>query len=133
MIWGCNGSAMNDCPFCRLDADRILMERDGLRVIGDGYPVSPGHLLIIPARHIASFRDMTEAEWCAALALIKHCSQKARQEDPSIAGFNVGINDGPAAGQTVMHAHIHLIPRRTGDAENPRGGVRGVIPGKADY
>ena len=133
MIWGCIDASMKSCPFCGLDAGRMLMERAGWRVIADGYPVTPGHLLFIPVRHVSSFRELSDEEWGAVFALIKLWSAKVKEEDASVEGVNVGINDGRAAGQTVMHAHIHLIPRRAGDVQNPTGGVRGVIPGKAVY
>ena len=126
-------AAMKKCPFCAPESGRILMERNGLIVMADRYPVTKGHLLFIPARHIPSFREMTDSEWSGVLDLVREWSARLQAEDESIQGFNVGINDGVAAGQTVMHAHIHLIPRRTGDVDNPRGGVRGVIPGQADY
>jgi ATP adenylyltransferase len=124
---------MNPCPFCTLNAERILMEKDGLRVIADAFPVTDGHLLILPARHMTSFREMSEQEWRGVYDLIREWTERLQSEDATIAGFNIGINDGEVAGQTVMHAHVHLIPRRPGDVSNPRGGVRGVIPGRADY
>ncbi len=124
---------MSTCPFCVLNEDRILMERGGLRVIADAYPVTNGHLLILPVRHVVSFRELSDSEWREVLALIKLWTERLTAQDPSIAGFNVGINDGEAAGQTILHAHVHLIPRRAGDVPNPRDGVRGVIPGKASY
>jgi diadenosine tetraphosphate (Ap4A) HIT family hydrolase len=100
--------------------------------IRDGFPISPGHSLIIPKRHIGSFFETTEEERLALLALLDEAKQAAATES-NPDGYNIGINDGPAAGQTVPHLHIHLIPRYAGDMEDPRGGVRWVIPEKADY
>jgi diadenosine tetraphosphate (Ap4A) HIT family hydrolase len=98
----------------------------------DGYPVSPGHSLIVPKRHTGSFFTLSEQERLALLALLDQAKVVAEAElRPD--GYNIGINDGPAAGQTVPHLHIHLIPRFEGDQADPRGGVRWVIPEKADY
>jgi ATP adenylyltransferase len=121
------------CPFCKIPADLVVAEDDVCRAVRDRYPVSPGHTLIIPRRHVASFRDMTSDEWNSVHRLAADLAGKMQVEDSSVQGFNLGINDGRAAGQTVMHAHIHLIPRRLGDVQRPEGGVRGVIPGKARY
>lgn len=124
---------MNPCPFCALTADRIAAEDGPCRAVADHYPVSRGHHLIIPTRHVASFRDLNDAEWSAIHRLATNLATRLQEDDPSIEGFNLGINDGPAAGQTIFHVHVHLIPRRRGDVRRPRGGVRGVIPGKRDY
>mgnify|MGYP000325706973 CR=1 FL=1 len=123
---------MTSCPFCQIDTSRILLANDLAVAIGDGYPVSPGHSLIIPRRHIASVFEATAAEQTALWELVvktRELLQAERQPD----GFNIGINDGEAAGQTVMHLHIHLIPRYAGDITDPRGGVRWVRPEKAPY
>lgn len=101
-------------------------------VIRDGYPISPGHTLIIPRRHVGSFFDLFPDEFSDLLKLL-NSAKKVLDQKHSPAGYNVGINDGPAAGQTVMHLHIHLVPRFKGDREDPRGGVRWIIPEKADY
>jgi ATP adenylyltransferase len=124
---------MNACLFCGMPADWIVAEDGPCLAIHDRYPVSPGHVLIVPRRHIASFREMTGDEWAAVHRLATALAAKAQAEDASVQGFNLGINDGRAAGQTIPHVHIHLIPRRTGDVPRPEGGVRGVIPGKAKY
>lgn len=161
------------CPFCTLLPERIVHSNALAVAIRDGYPVSPGHTLIIPKRHIASFFDATAEERQALLELLDLARNelagippfaKGAQPTPTIengtqsaphfakgaesippfekggqggfptpAAFNIGINDGPAAGQTVPHLHIHLIPRYEGDSEDPRGGVRWVMPGKANY
>jgi diadenosine tetraphosphate (Ap4A) HIT family hydrolase len=102
-------------------------------LIADGFPVTRGHLLVIPRRHIADYFRLGSAEVRSCTTMLAEGRAHLLQDDKSIVGFNVGINSGEAAGQTVMHCHIHLIPRRRGDSENPRGGVRAVIPGKADY
>ena len=121
------------CLFCHLPADRIVAETPNLVAIRDGFPVSTGHTLLIPRRHVASFRDLAPAEWADVLALARDLSAELQASDPSITGFNLGINDGAVAGQSIFHCHIHLIPRRTGDHPHPRGGVRGVIPAKQGY
>jgi ATP adenylyltransferase len=101
--------------------------------IQDGFSVTEGHSLIIPKRHVADYFDMFQPELNAVHALLLSRKATLIEGDPSIDGFNVGINSGEAAGQTVFHCHVHLIPRRKGDVGNPRGGVRGVIPGKQSY
>jgi diadenosine tetraphosphate (Ap4A) HIT family hydrolase len=120
------------CPFCALPTARVLLRNDSAIVIRDAYPVSPGHTLVIPVRHVASFFDTTAGERTAMLNLIEAAKHQLQVEfDP--AGYNIGVNDGAAAGQTVGHLHIHLIPRYPGDQPDSRGGVRWVIPEKADY
>jgi len=101
-------------------------------VVRDAYPISPGHTLIIPKRHVGSLFEISAGERTCLLALLDKAKAVVEQEfNPD--GFNIGINDGPAAGQTVPHLHIHLIPRYNGDSTDPRGGVRWIIPSKADY
>lgn len=124
---------MNECPFCSPPAERIVDKEGPCFAIRDLYPVSRGHTLIIPHRHIESFRALSEEEWLAAHRLACRIAEALQREDPEIVAFNFGINDGRAAGQSIPHVHIHLIPRRTGDVWRPRGGVRGVIPHKRDY
>jgi diadenosine tetraphosphate (Ap4A) HIT family hydrolase len=122
----------NTCPFCTLPANRIVLENFDGMVIDDGFPISPGHTLIIPRRHMGSFFDLSEAERNSLLSLLEDAKRRLDKEfRPD--GYNIGINDGSAAGQTVPHLHIHLIPRFHGDREDPRGGVRWIIPEKADY
>jgi diadenosine tetraphosphate (Ap4A) HIT family hydrolase len=119
-----------DCLFCAIP--NPILENDLAYAIFDKYPVNPGHLLIIPKRHIASLFEATVAERAALFKLLQQGRELLRQQyQPD--GFNIGINDGTAAGQTVMHLHIHLIPRFDGDIANPRGGVRGVIPERRVY
>lgn len=120
------------CPFCTLDDSRIIQSNDHAIAIYDGFPVSPGHCLIIPKRHIASFFEATREEQTALLDLLAEMQEiLVKERNPD--GFNIGINVGEAAGQTVMHLHIHLIPRYAGDQPDPRGGVRWIFPDKADY
>lgn len=157
------------CPFCQLPSERIIAQNQHAFAIRDAYPVSPGHTLIIPRRHIASFFDTTPDERQALLELLdwakadlESCPPPAEQfnhiaepikeycvrtETPRLYrvtnwndpknrkphAYNIGINDGAAAGQTVPHLHIHLIPRYRGDVTDPRGGVRWVMPEKARY
>jgi len=99
----------------------------------DKFPVTPLHTLVIPRRHAETFFDLFEPERRAINQLLDGLREEIMMRDRSVGGFNIGANSGESAGQTVGHAHVHLIPRRVGDVENPRGGVRGVIPGKADY
>jgi len=123
---------MKRCSFCDLDTVRVLAANSHALAIYDGFPISPGHTLIIPKRHVASFFELTSKEQVAMLELLAEMRQILLTEcNPD--GFNIGINDGAAAGQTVMHLHIHLIPRYAGDQPDPRGGVRWIFPDKAAY
>ena len=120
------------CPFCALAPERVLIDNDFGIVFRDAFPVSPGHTLAIPRRHVGSFFDLTGEERDAILALLEQAKEGVDAEfHPD--GYNIGINDGTAAGQTVPHLHIHLIPRYTDDQPDPRGGVRWIFPDKADY
>ncbi len=120
------------CPFCTLPPERVVIANSLGVAIRDAFPISPGHTLIIPRRHIGSFFDITEQEHAALFALLNEAKRELDKEfNPS--GYNIGINDGAAAGQTVPHLHMHLIPRYHGDREDPRGGVRWIIPEKAKY
>ncbi len=123
---------MTTCPFCNPDASRTILTNTHALALHDGYPITPGHALIIPKRHIASFFEATREEQTAMLDLLDEM-RRLLLKDHNPDGFNIGINDGMAAGQTVMHLHIHLIPRYTGDTEDPRGGVRWIMPEKAPY
>jgi diadenosine tetraphosphate (Ap4A) HIT family hydrolase len=120
------------CPFCNLPSARILGGDELAIIASDGFPVSPGHTLIIPRRHIGSFFEATDAERASLLQLLDRAKAIIDAEFRPDA-CNIGINDGRAAGQTVPHLHIHLIPRYTGDSADPRGGVRWVLPDKAKY
>lgn len=120
------------CAFCSLPAERVVQKSEYAIVIRDGFPVSPGHTLIISKRHVASFFEVTDAERTDLMSLLSVVRDDLdRQFRP--AGYNIGINDGTAAGQTVPHLHIHLIPRYEGDRDDPRGGVRWVLPDNAAY
>lgn len=124
----------SECIFCgKLNKKRIIQEYESAFVIEDAFPVTKGHLLIIPFRHTPDFFSMTEIERQHVFELSRVLKNQIGKEDKSVTGFNLGVNNGVSAGQTVMHAHIHLIPRRDGDIKNPRGGVRGVIPDKMSY
>jgi diadenosine tetraphosphate (Ap4A) HIT family hydrolase len=125
-------TAVNVCPFCDISTSRVIDADDLALVIRDNFPVSPGHTLIIPRRHVDSFFSITDQERVSLMRLL-YLAQSALRRDYAPAAYNIGINDGLAAGQTVPHLHIHLIPRYTGDSEDPRGGVRWVLPGKAQY
>jgi len=119
------------CSFCQVIAIRIVGSNALSYAIRDGNPVTPLHTLIIPRRHVESFFDLHGGERNSIFALLDEMKSDIQQKDDKVAGFNVGVNDGEAAGQSVLHMHVHLIPRRRGDVESPRGGVRGVIPRKA--
>jgi diadenosine tetraphosphate (Ap4A) HIT family hydrolase len=122
------------CPFCRaLNGSRIVEDLGSVVAIKDQYPVSEGHLLVITRRHTPDYFTMSSKERAEAQDLLRILRNKIADQDRSVTGFNVGVNCGESAGQTVWHAHIHLIPRRDGDMPNPRGGVRGVIPERMGY
>lgn len=122
------------CPFCLNDGNnRIVIDSGTVIAIRDLYPVTRSHHLIIPKRHVATYFEMTEEEKRDSDTVLKILRDKILAEDATVQGFNIGINCGTVAGQTVMHAHIHLIPRRAGDIEDPRGGVRGCVPDKMSY
>ena len=120
------------CPFCALPPERIIDSNELALVIRDGFPVSKGHTLIIPKRHVGSWFDTNADERIALFALLDQAKLILDHEFKPDS-FNIGINDGAAAGQTVPHLHIHLIPRYKGDQEDPRGGVRWIIPENAKY
>jgi diadenosine tetraphosphate (Ap4A) HIT family hydrolase len=122
----------DNCPFCNPDRKKILISTTLCYAIFDRYPVAPGHILIIPFRHFPDYFESTPLEVESFDALLRQCRTRLEEEyHPD--GYNVGVNVGNAAGQTVPHMHIHLIPRYRGDTRHPRGGVRGVIPEKQDY
>jgi len=121
------------CVLCeRISAGGIVAELGSAVALSDAFPLNPGHTLVIPRRHEAAFFDLREAEQTDVWNLVTVMVDRlARDVAPD--GFNVGINVGEAAGQTVPHAHVHVIPRHNGDVDDPRGGVRWVIPDRADY
>jgi len=120
------------CPFCHLDEDRIFLNSELVKGIWDDYPLNPGHVLLIPHRHIARWFDATREEQVALTSAIEH-AKVAIEEKYSPQGFNVGFNDQKTAGQTIPHLHIHMIPRYEGDVSDPRGGIRNIIPARAAY
>ena len=123
----------NNCPFCKVESEREIIASSRLSVaFFDGFPVSPGHALIIPKRHVSSFFALSQEERQDLLNLADKVKRiVAERYHPD--GYNIGINVGEAAGQSIFHVHMHLIPRYQGDVPNPRGGVRGVIPSKQNY
>jgi len=121
------------CIFCNIEQDQIILQNDYALVIRDNFPVTPLHSLVIPKRHIAEYFDMTDGEILAINNLIKEARKNILIEDSGVKGFNIGVNVGESAGQTIFHCHIHIIPRREGDIEDPRGGIRHIIPGKGFY
>lgn len=121
------------CVFCAPAAERILAANRLAFAVRDTSPVTPLHTLILPRRHVASYFDLVPDEDDAIRDLLTAVRRDIMASDPAVDGFNIGVNVGAAAGQTIFHCHVHLIPRRRGDAANPRGGVRAVIPGKANY
>ena len=123
-----------NCPFCE---EQVLREATAtvrlVVAVPDKYPATPGHLLIIPRRHTPEYFTMTPEERRDADELICTLREEILRSDPTVAGFNIGVNCGESAGQTIQHAHIHFIPRRFGDTPNPQGGVRGAIPARMSY
>ena len=124
---------LDSCPFCTVEGSREILASSALSVaFYDGFPVSIGHALIVPRRHVASFFDLTEEERADLFRVadeVRHIVDERYHPD----GYNLGVNVGEAAGQSIFHVHLHLIPRYAGDVPNPRGGVRGVIPRKQSY
>ena len=123
----------NNCIFCNKSKLNIIFEDETFYVIRDAYPVTKDHTLIILNEHDKTYFDLKDKDIVQLNNIIKSQKKSLIDEDNSITGFNIGINQGESAGQTVMHLHIHLIPRRNGDVTDPRGGVRGVIPSKQKY
>tara|TARA_B100001287_G_scaffold89931_1_gene75373 strand:+ start:133 stop:531 length:399 start_codon:yes stop_codon:yes gene_type:complete len=123
----------NPCLFCNINSKDLIFDNEFAFASFDSYPVSKYHSLIVPKRHILDYFELTNDELLACNDLIKKIKKKIQNEDKTVDGFNIGTNSGVAAGQSIMHCHIHLIPRRKGDVDNPQGGVRGVIPSKQHY
>jgi diadenosine tetraphosphate (Ap4A) HIT family hydrolase len=122
---------MTACPFCNPKTE-IVIENKYAFSISDRHPVSPGHSLIIPKKHVTNIFDLPADDYHACFDLVR-AVRKHLERDHGPDGFNIGVNCGAVAGQTIAHAHVHLIPRYAGDVSKPRGGVRNVIPGKGDY
>jgi len=123
----------NPCLFCNINSKDLVFDNEFAFASFDSYPVSKYHSLIVPKRHILDYFELTNDELLACYDLIKKIKKKIQNEDKTVDGFNIGTNSGVVAGQSIMHCHIHLIPRRKGDVDNPQGGVRGVIPSKQHY
>jgi len=124
---------MRTCLFCNIENERIIAQNDLAYAVRDGFPVTELHTLIIPKRHVEDYFGLTQEELLACDELIRSLKDEIMDSDSLVNGFNIGMNAGESAGQTIFHCHIHLIPRRSGDVENPRGGVRHLIPGKGNY
>ena len=123
----------NPCLFCNINSKDLIFDNEFAFASFDSYPVSKYHSLIVPKRHILDYFELTNDELLACNDLIKKIKKKIQYEDKTVDGFNIGTNSGVVAGQSIMHCHLHLIPRRKGDVDNPQGGVRGVIPSKQHY
>ena len=123
----------NPCLFCDSKKSGIAHENDLAYASYDSYPVSDHHCLIIPKRHIKDYFDLTNDELIACNDLLQMIKNEILEKDNTVKGFNIGTNVGKIAGQSILHCHIHLIPRREGDVDNPQGGVRSVIPNKQHY
>jgi diadenosine tetraphosphate (Ap4A) HIT family hydrolase len=122
-----------DCPFCNIGEQvEVLFKADTAMAILDSFPISPGHTLVIPRRHVADYFDLTVEEQNELWQLVNRCKM-ILQDRFHPDGFNIGINVGEMAGQSIFHVHIHLMPRYKGDVKNPKGGVRHIIPGKGYY
>ena len=121
------------CIFCEMPKERVIVENELAYAIYDKYPATPKHTLIIPKRHVSDYFSLRQQEKDATQHLLETQKKKISDSDKTVTAFNVGINAGEDAGQTIMHAHIHLIPRRKADVADPRGGVRGVISEKQKY
>ena len=124
---------IEDCIFCNLPEDRIIKSYNQFNIIRDLYPVTYLHSLVIPKRHVENYFDLYQEELYELNFVLKELKFDLEKIDKKISGFNIGINIGKDAGQTIFHCHIHVIPRRSGDVEEPRGGVRGVIANKQNY
>ena len=124
---------MNNCIFCNIEEDLIVHEYKNFYVLRDAYPVTPLHSLVITKRHVVSYFQCSKEEHDEIPMILDTQKTELKILDNSITGFNIGMNIGEDAGQTIFHCHIHIIPRRQGDTPNPRGGIRGVIPLKQKY
>ena len=123
----------NPCIFCKIRKEELQFENQLAYSSIDSYPVSEFHSLIVPKRHVETYFELTSEEIQACNELILKTKEKIQKQDSSVKGFNIGTNAGKVAGQSILHCHIHLIPRREGDVEDPQGGVRSVIPKKQHY
>ena len=123
----------NPCIFCKIREEELQFENQLAYSSIDSYPVSEFHSLIVPKRHVETYFELNNEEIQACNELILKTKEKILKLDPNVKGFNIGTNAGKTAGQSIFHCHIHLIPRRLGDVDNPQGGVRSVIPKKQHY
>jgi ATP adenylyltransferase len=121
------------CVFCVMADEHVIASNRLAYAVRDTSPVTPFHTLVLPRRHVASYFEIDTDENAAIDELVQQCRRDIVAQDASVQGFNIGVNIGEVAGQTIFHCHVHLIPRRNGDVANPRGGVRAVIPAKASY
>lgn len=120
------------CPFCTVDAEHIVVQNELALALLDAFPVTPGHTLVVPRRHIADYFALSPEEQAGVWELVNQVRERlAMDSEPD--GYNLGVNVGSAAGQTVGHAHVHVIPRHDGDREDPRGGIRWIFPERAPY
>ena len=124
---------MNNCIFCNIEENHIVHEYNHFYVIRDAFPVTPLHSLIITKRHVVSYFQCSKEELNEIPIILDTQKTELKILDVTITGFNIGMNIGEDAGQTIFHCHVHIIPRRKGDILNPRGGIRGVIPDKQNY
>lgn len=122
----------SDCPFCHAESSQVVAENQVAVALRDAFPVAEGHTLVVPRQHVESIFDLSSSDQAALWQLVAH-TRSVLSDQLSPDGFNIGINDGEAAGQTILHAHIHVIPRYSGDVLDPRGGIRWIIPDKAVY
>ena len=123
----------NPCLFCNINESEFAHKNDLAYASYDSYPVTDKHCLIIPKRHVKDYFDLTNDEIIACNTLIKDIKYEIESKDITVKGFNIGTNIGKVSGQSILHCHFHLIPRREGDVDNPQGGVRSVIPSKQHY
>ena len=123
----------NPCLFCNIEKSGCAYENELAYASYDSYPVTEYHCLIIPKRHIKDYFDLSNEELLACNDLVQIVKKEIIKKDPSVKGFNLGTNIGKVSGQSILHCHLHLIPRRKGDVDNPQGGVRSVIPNKQHY
>ena len=126
-------SLKDACLFCRINPNQLVAEDEICYAARDSFPVTEFHMLIIPKRHVANYFDLNLSEVYAMHEMLVGIKKKIETKDNLVTGFNIGVNAGKDAGQSIFHVHVHLIPRRKRDVENPRGGVRGVIPHKQKY
>jgi len=119
------------CPFCTVDEERVVRRNEAAVALRDAYPLTEDHTLVVPRQHVRTVYELPPQDQARVWDLVREVRQDLVQD--GVGAFNIGLNDGTAAGQTIEHAHIHIIPRRAGDSTDPRGGVRLILPAKARY